>query len=508
MKFMSNQQKAYDQLIERSKEVGLLGSCAGVLSWDKEVNLPKGGANHRAAQMGLLSGLVHEKMTAPEVGRWLQECGEHGPGDDPDSDAAANVRELRRHYKKKTKLPRRLVEELTRTATLAHGAWVEARQESDFSVFQPSLEKILELKREQAECYGYEESIYDALLDDFEPGEKTSRIKEVFAGLRNDLSALVKELQAAPRQPRPEVLEGRYPVERQKMFGEMAASAFGFDFTAGRLDTVVHPFCIGIGPGDTRITTRFNPENFTESFFGILHECGHGLYEQGLAGEHFGVPMGESVSLGIHESQSRMWENFVGRSRAFWKHFFPKAQGIFHESLAGKDFDEFLHAVNRVAPSFIRVEADEATYNLHIILRFEIEQAMLLGDLSPADVPGAWNEKVEDLFGLEVPDDSRGCLQDVHWSHGAIGYFPTYCLGNLYAAQFFAKASQDIPGLMDGFEQGNFQPLLGWLRENIHQHGMKYRPRQLVERVTGRPLGSEALLGHLRDKFKPLYGLV
>lgn len=504
---MTNAQSAYANLIERCKEISILGSCASLLSWDRETYMPAGGNEHRAAQMACLSGLVHEKFTAPEVGQWLVECEAATLGKDPESDAGANLRELRRDYDKKTKIPRRLVEELARVETLAHNAWVDARKKSQFNLFQPWLEKIVALKREQADCYGFERERYDALMDDYEPGETAERIARVFGDLAPRLADLVQRIQNAPRKPDPSILTRAFPVDRQRILGEMAASAFGFDFSKGRLDEVVHPFCTTIGPGDVRLTTRFNRDFFNESFFGILHECGHGLYEQGLPAEHFGTPLGETVSLGIHESQSRMWENFVGRGPAFWRFFFPRARGIFHEALRDVELNAFVHAVNEVRPSWIRVEADEVTYNLHIILRFEIEREMIEGRLEPKDVPPAWNARFAELFGLEVPDDRQGCLQDTHWAIGAIGYFPTYSLGNLYAAQFFEQARNDVPGLEEGFERGEFLPLLDWLRKNIHRHGMRYRAGDLVRKVTGRPLSPEALMTYLEGKFSWIYGI-
>ncbi len=503
---MTQSREAYERLIARSREVCLLGSCASVLGWDRETYMPERGTEHRAAQLALLSGMIHERFTAPEVGEWLQACEASERVQDPLSDEAVNVREIRREYDKQVKLPKRLVEELARTTTLAHSAWVEAREKSDFKTFQPWLEKIVALKQEEADCYGYEAVRYDALLDDYEPGETTANLRPLFEGLKRDLAPLVQEIISAPRQPDASILQRDYPVDRQRLFGEMAAAAFGFDFSAGRLDTVVHPFCTGIGPGDTRITTRFNPRFFNEAFFGILHECGHGLYEQGLEPEHYGTPRGREISLGIHESQSRMWENLVGRSLPFWEHFFPKAKGIFHRALGDVSLEAFVHAVNEVRPSYVRVEADEATYNLHIVLRFELERALIAGDLVVRDVPAAWNEEFQKLFGIALPDDRRGCLQDTHWSSGGVGYFPTYCLGNLYAAQFFEQARRDIPQLESGFARGEFQPLLQWLRENIHRHGMRYRAGELVEKVTGKPLGTQALLHHLRQKYGPMYG--
>jgi carboxypeptidase Taq len=348
---------------------------------------------------------------------------------------------------------------------------------------------------------------YDALLDEYEPGATTPEITQVFTELRKDLVPLVGAILASGRRPRHELLEREYPVERQQAFGQEAAAAIGFDFEAGRLDRTTHPFCSGIGPGDCRITTRYNPRHFNESFFGILHEAGHGIYEQGLDPEQFGTPGGSAASLGIHESQSRLWENQVGRSAAFWVHWFPRARQLFPEALRDVRGEEFVFAVNEVRPSFIRVEADEATYNLHILLRFELEQALVSGDLKPADVPGAWREKFHHSFQLTPPDDAQGCLQDIHWSMGGIGYFPTYTLGNLYAAQFMEQARQDLGDLEDDFGHGRYEPLKAWLNEKIHRRGQRDRANQLCRHVTGRPLTHQPLLRYLRAKYAPHYGI-
>jgi carboxypeptidase Taq len=486
----------YAELIRRSREAALLGSCAAVLGWDERVYMPRGGAGLRGDQMGLLARLTHEMVTDPRVGELLAAA----EAEALSPDEAVNVRELRRARDRAVKLPKSLVEELARTTTRAQGEWQEARAASDFARFRPWLEKVVALKRQEAEAVGFTGHPYDALLDEYEPGATTAEITRVFAGLSAALVPLVGEILA--RQPATDgsVLRRDYDVARQREFGTSAARAIGFDFEAGRLDTTTHPFCSGVGPGDCRITTRYNPRNFAESFFGTLHETGHGLYEQGLPAEHFGTPLGTAASLGVHESQSRLWENQVGRGRPFWEHFFPKARSAF-PALAEVSPDTFLAAVNRVERSYIRVEADEATYNLHIILRFELEQALLTGDLTAADVPAAWDAKFKAMFGLEVPDAARGCLQDIHWSMGGIGYFPTYTLGNLLAAQFMDSARSQLGGLDDDFRRGEFGRLLGWLRENIYRHGQRYRSGELCERVTGRPLSHAAFIDYLRGKF-------
>ncbi len=500
-------ENAYEELIRRTKEVSLLGSCGSVLGWDERTYMPRGGAAHRAEQLALLAGMVHERATAPEIGDLLSQVEGSELAADPRSVAAVNVREVRRSYDRLVKLPRSLVEELARVTTMAQQVWTEARAGSDFGMFRPHLEKVLDLKRQEAAALGTGEAAYDALLEDYEPGETAANLTRVLGALREELVELVGAIADSGRAPDASVLEGDFPVDRQEAFGKGAAAAIGFDFERGRLDVTTHPFCSGIGPGDTRITTRYNPKVFSEAFFGIMHEAGHGLYDQGLDTEHYGTPMGGAVSLGIHESQSRMWENFVGRSRAFWTHFFPKAQDAFPGALDGVAQDEFIFAINRVQPSFIRVEADEATYNLHILLRFEMEQALIEGDLQAGDVPGAWNETFERYFGLTPPDDARGCLQDIHWSGGGIGYFPTYSLGNLYAAQFTEQARVDLGDLDEPFAEGRFGPLKDWLTEKIYRQGMRYRASELVEEVTGKPLSHRPLMDHLRAKYGPLYGI-
>jgi carboxypeptidase Taq len=388
---------------------------------------------------------------------------------------------------------------------LAQHAWVDARKGNDYRAFEPWLAKTLELKRQQADCYGYATVRYDALLEDFEPGETAANLERVFVELRQTLVPLVNRIVDSGRKAPVEILERNYPAGQQQKLARLAAEAVGFDFGGGRLDVSVHPFSTGIAPGDTRITTRYDEGYFGDAFFGTLHEAGHAMYSQGLPAEHFGTPRGEDISLGIHESQSRMWENLVGRSRSFWTYFLPKAKEFFPDVLKDVTAEQWYFAVNDVRPSLIRTESDEATYNLHIMLRFELEQALLSGDLSTKDLPGAWDEKMRQYLTIAPPDDAKGCLQDIHWSSGAIGYFPTYTLGNLYAAQFFEQAGRDIGDLDSQFARGEFGPLLGWLRERIHSQGKKYRATELVQKITGRPLSAGPLLDHLKRKAAELY---
>ena len=504
---MTTPQQAYDELLKISHELALLNSIDAILGWDQEVNMPPKGAPWRAEQASYLSGTVHRKFTDPRVGDLLATAEAGDFGTDSLSDEAVNLREWRHDYDRQTKVPTELVEELTHTAVMAQGHWAEARKKAEFSLFAPDLKKIIGLVRQKAEYIGYEETPYDALLGGFEPGEKTANVQRIFAALRDDLVPLVQAIAESSKQARTEILHREYPADRQRILGEGASAAIGLDFTASRLDVSTHPFSTNFGPGDQRITTRYNTRFFNESFFGTMHETGHALYEQNLPQEAFGTPRGDSVSLGIHESQSRTWENFVGRSRAFWQFYYPRTQQMFPAVLSDVSMEDFYFAVNEVKPSYIRVEADEITYNLHIMLRFEIEQAIISGDLQVDDIPGAWNELFEDYVGIKVPDDGQGCLQDIHWAFGGFGYFSTYALGNLYGAQFFAKAREDMPNLDELIAAGEFKPLLDWLRTNVYSQGMRYRSGDLVQHVTGKPLSHKPLVAYLQTKFGELYDL-
>ncbi len=499
-------QAVYDELTRQLKDMALLGSTNSVLHWDQQTYMPPEGAQLRADQMGVISGLLHRMFTDPKIGDMITklEQSDLAKGDSPE---AANIRELRHDYDKATKLPNDLVEDLTRTTAMAQQVWAQARAKSDFKMFLPWLEKVLALTKRKADAYGWEGEPYNALIDDYEPGANVKQVGEVFESLRKELVVLLEKIRNGKRKPDHTIVEREYDIELQKVFGESVASAMGFPFTAGRLDITTHPFCTGIGYGDTRILTRYNPHRLNDALFGTMHEAGHGLYESGIRKqEYYGTPMAESVSLGIHESQSRMWENQIGRSKAFWKYFFPQAQRLFRKSLGDVTLDQFYGAINYVTPSYIRVEADEATYNLHILLRFEIERALLTGDLKPADVAGEWNNRFEKYFGIKVDTDANGVLQDVHWSAGLIGYFPTYTLGNVYSAMFFAQARKEMPDLYDQFERGEFIPMREWLREKIHIHGKRYRANDLCKRVTGKPLDYRPLVEYMNGKYSEIYG--
>ena len=500
----------YDQLIKISKDVTALGTTMSILGWDREVMMPKKGNEYRAEQFAVSSRILHELSTDTKIGELLDAC--ESDGDlvgDQTSESAANIRELRHGYDRDTKLPSALVEEEAKLASLSQSAWAEARGENDFTAFQPWLEKIVALLQQKAECFGWADGgePWDALAEDYEPGCTAAQVSEVFTPLRKKLQSLLDEIMGSDTKPSNKFNEIALPVEQQKAFVRSIASQIGFDFEAGRLDESTHPFCSGTHCNDVRLTTRFHENNVNDAIGSTMHEAGHGIYEQGLLYDHVGTPMGRAVSLGIHESQSRMWENQVGRSEAFWKWCYPTMKEFFGDATASLSFEDVYGGANIVRPDLIRVEADEATYNMHIMIRFELERLLMNGDLAVADLPEAWNQRYKEYLGIEVPTDANGCMQDIHWSMAAIGYFPTYTLGNLYSAQFFEKAMEEIPDMYEQFGSGEFGALKSWLNENIHSHGKRYRAAELCEVVTGKELSSDPLMRHLEHKLRPLYGL-
>lgn len=495
-------QAAYDELIRRCREEALLASAITLLGWDEETYMPKGGAAYRAEVLAHLSGLQHDQATDPRLGELLAVLADSDLVRDPSSMTAANVRELRRLHERQARLPRTLVEELARTTSMAQQAWQEARQDADFAPLCPWLEKVFALKRQEADCLGYQATPYDALLEEYEPGCRSEDLQPIFTALRTELAPLLSSIVGSRRHDHPAILHREYPIDRQRIFGEEVAAVLGFDFERGRLDPTIHPFFSTVGPGDCRITTSYCPNGFASTFFALLHEVGHALYEQGLDPVHHGTPLGEAVSTAMHESQARLWENLVGRSRAFWVHFFPQARRVFHETLQDVDLDDWYLAINHVAPSTNRVQADEVTYDLHILIRFELERALMSGDLKVADIPTAWNEKYEQYLGVTPKDDAEGCLQDSHWPAGMVGYFPTYTLGNMIAAQLYARADADVGKLAQAFARGEFAGFLGWLRERVHRHGSRYPAGKLVELATGEALSHRALVDYLKAKYQ------
>ena len=499
-------QQSYEQLCERSKQIGYLGSTVAVLHWDQRTQIPPKGHPHRVAQLTFLAGMLHKMKTDPVAGELLGRVEDSDLIADSLSVEAVNVREWRRSYDMATKIPERLAVELAHASAEGHAVWEQTRPGSDWNTFKPYLKRIVSLKREEAEALGYDQEPYDALLDQYERAETTRNLQPIFERLRIALVELMERLRNAQPQSRNSLKGRRFPIVDQEAFAIEVAKRIGYDMEAGRLDVSAHPFTTGIGPGDVRITTRYREDSFDDSFFSVLHEAGHALYHQGLPLEHWGVPFCKPISLGVNESQSRMWENLVGRSKAFWKYWHPEARSRF-AALQEVSLDDFHRAINEVQPGLIRVLADEVTYNIHVLLRFELEVMLTRGELDVEDLPEAWNMKMYKYLGLTPPDYSQGVMQDVHWSSGAIGYFPTYTLGNLYSAQFFVQARRDLGDLDSIMECGEFSILLGWLREKIHSQGSRYLPRALVEKVTGEDLNPNYLVEYLGTKYGLLYGL-
>jgi len=488
--------EAYLRLCERAREIYLLRSIGALLSWDLETYIPAKAVPYRATQLSYLEAKAHLLFTEPSVGDWLKSA--EDSAFEPGSEEAANIREWRRSYDRATKIPVALVEEFEKTRTIARTAWVTARSESNFALFEPHLAKLVELTRQKADLWGFKDSPYDALIDEYEPGITAAEIKPVLEDLRAALVGLLSQIRGDTVGE--SFLDGHYPIEGQKAFCQEVAAAFGYDFEAGRIDVTAHPFSTTLGPFDQRITTRYSEKRFESSLYGVMHETGHALYEQGLRPDRVGLPSGDSVSLGIHESQSRLWENHVGRTAQFWQRWHATACKYLPD-LARYSPADIAKGVQRVAPSFIRVEADEVTYDLHILLRFELELALIERRLLVKDLPAAWNARFKELFDLTVREDRIGVLQDIHWSLGSIGYFPTYTLGNLNAAQLMVAAEKQVPGLVNQLAEGNYALLLRWLRENVHQHGRTYLPVELMRKITGEPTQARHRVEYLRRKY-------
>ncbi|MCL7455084.1 MAG: carboxypeptidase M32 [Anaerolineae bacterium] len=497
----------FEELIARLGEIADFNNAAGVLSWDQQTYMPPGAIRARAQQLTTLRRTAHERFTSDEIGQLLDDLEPQVAELEPGSYEASLIRVTRRDYDRQRKLSADLVARLTRTTALAREAWERARKASDFALFLPHLDEILDLSVEIAEALGYEDRIYDALLDRFEPGLKTARIEALFAEMKAGLVPLGQAIAGQQGRADDTFLHQDFPVDRQWDFGLEVITRLGFDFEHGRQDRSAHPFTTSFTPADVRLTTRLSPGNFKSALFGSIHEAGHGMYNQGIPMDLARTPLARGASLGVHESQSRMWENIVGRSRGFWTFWLPRLREYFPSQLEGVTVDAFYRAVNRVEPSLIRVEADEVTYNLHIFVRFEIENLMLERKVRLSDLPELWKTKMEEYLGVWPADDADGVLQDVHWSSGMLGYFPTYSLGNILSAQFYDQAVSEIPDIPAQIEKGEFGSLLGWMRTNIHARGAKYTPAELVELVTGGPIRTEPFLDYARSKYAEIYGL-
>ena len=493
-------------------EIHHLRDSAAVLSWDQETYMPRGGGQARAEQIATLQTLAHDKFVSAEtedlLTTWIDETTGHirtHIQTELDPPSQALLREIWRDFSRAKKLPSDFVNRLQRESSLAQQIWAEARKNNDFKSFLPNLRILLTLKGKEAEYLGFAESPYDALLDNYEPGATVTQLKPLFGQLRQRLVSLLQQVQDSSHKPNEALLTQAFETEKQLEFGRLVLEKMGYQFERGRLDLSTHPFTTSFHPTDVRVTTRVFEHDLASCLFSCLHEGGHGLYEQGLLPEYYGTPLAEPVSLGIHESQSRLWENCVGRSKPFWQYFYPLLQQTFPNQLKEVPFADFYSAINVVKPSLIRVEADELTYNLHIMVRFEIDLALIEGQLQVEVLPTAWNEKMEHYLGIKPARDAEGVLQDVHWSMGAIGYFPTYALGNLYAAMFYDQALKDMPHFEEGLAEGSLLSLRDWLNKNIHQHARQFTSQQIVQRVTGKDLSSEPFLHYLERKFGELY---
>jgi carboxypeptidase Taq len=488
-------------------EVTDLNRAANVLGWDQETYMPPGGVTARSEQFATLSRLAHVRFTAADVGRLLSELEEETAGLPFDSLEASLVRVTRRDYDQDHKLPPELISEIARAGSAAQPVWQKARREADFKLFAPTLEKNVELNRRIADALGYKDRPYDALIDRYEPGMTTDELETIFADLKKAIVPLVADIARNADAVDDRVLYRGFDPATQVKYALDVVTKLGYDLERGRQDLSTHPFSTTFGPGDARITTRVSRDFFNECLFGSIHEAGHAMYSQGHGDDIDHTPVWGGASPGVHESQSRLWENLVGRSRGFWKHFYPSLRNAFPEPLRDVDDEAFFRAVNKSYPSFIRVEADEVTYNLHVLLRFELENEMLEGKLKVVDLPEAWNTRMKSYLGINVPNDREGVLQDIHWSYVSFGIFPGYTIGNLIGAQLMEKVRAAIQDLDAQIERGEFAPLLGWLRKNVHRHGRKFTPNELLERATGKPLTPAPWIAYIREKYGALYGV-
>jgi carboxypeptidase Taq len=478
-----------------------------LLQWDQQTMMPPRGAELRADELGTVQRILHDRFVSAQTGRLLDDAEDACNGIDPDSDDARLIAVVKRRWEKARRVPGELAADLARAASVGQEAWVGARARSDFAAFLPLLRRELELKRRYIECFDGYDTAYDVLLDDFEPGMRTADVTALFAELKAELVPLIAAVAERADAVDDSCLYGAFPLETQRRLVTDVVSRMGFDPSGWRLDDTVHPFATSLGSGDVRITTRWDEKFLPMGLYSAMHECGHGLYEAGIAPNLRRTPLGSGEALGLHESQSRMWENMVGRGRPFADYLAPRIAELFGASLSGLDPDGFYRAVNRVRPTFIRVEADEATYGLHIILRFELEQELIEGRIAVEDLPEVWNERFRRYFGIEVPDDAHGVLQDVHWAAGLIGYFPTYAIGNLVAGQLWERLRTDLPDLDAQVSAGELTALREWLREHVHRHGSKWGAGELLERVTGAPIAVAPFVSYLKDKVGGVYGL-
>lgn len=498
-----NSDTALELLKERFAAISDVNAAASLLAWDQETHMPPAGVPLRSEQLATLSRVSHEMMTSGEMGELLASL---NGGLATDSENGAMARVAKRNYERATKLPSKLVSDISRATSLAQPAWQKAREEADWSIFAPHLEKIVDLQRETAEYLGYEDHPYDALLDLYETGARKAKLEKMFEELKAGIVPLLQRIASSGHDNRSQPLTGDFDEAKQEEFGKSVLRDVGYDWGRGRQDRVVHAFCTNIGgPEDVRITTNFSPSKIDHALFTSMHEGGHAMYEQGVNPEYSRTPLSGGTSMGIHESQSRLWENLVGRSRGFWSHYYPKLRDTFPEALGDVDPEAFHRAINEVEPGFIRIYADELTYNLHVLLRFELEVALLENKLSVEEIPSAWNAKMAEYLGLTPANDSEGALQDVHWSMGLFGYFPAYSMGNVLSVQFYEAAVRARPEIPGETANGKFDTLRAWLTENIYRHGSRFDPDEIIHRATGRDLDTAPYLAYLKNKFGELY---
>ena len=501
MLLTKSSEELYAQYTDRMQKIADVKYSAAVLQWDQETYLPAKGADFRGRQIATLSEIAHEWFIEGSLGQLLQDLRQRN---DLPADQQRNIALSLEDYEKQKKFTPAFIRRLSEASSRCFHSWLQARAANSFAFFKDDLQQMVQLKKEEADLAGYEKHPYNALLDQYEKGATVALLDRVFSEIRVPLKEIMDRIAARP-QVDDTFLRGDYPRQKQWDFGMELIRMMGFDFEAGRQDISEHPFTTSFNSQDVRITTRIDEHDFSHMTWSCIHETGHALYEQGLPANYYGLPLGEFASLSIHESQSRLWENNVGRSRNWWKTIYPRLQTVFPAQLKTTSLEQFYQGINKVQPSLIRTEADEVSYHFHVMIRYELEKQLIQGSLSVADIPQWWNENYKTWLGVTVPDDKRGCLQDVHWSHGSFGYFPTYSLGSFYAAQFFASAEKQVAGLHESIGQGHTARLLDWLRENIHRHGRHYTSEELCLQATGKPLEIKYFLDYLLDKYGNIY---
>jgi carboxypeptidase Taq len=497
---------SYPEFIEFVREITNVDYAAGILGWDQETYMPPGGVIERSGQMAALAKLTHDLFTSDRMRGYLEELRRTDVYDSLTPEEQTNVRETGWRYDREVAIPSELVKEMAKHTSLSLEAWKEARSKDDFKHFEPYLEKMVDLKIQMAEYIGYDDNIYDALIDEYEPGTCTKDVKAVFADLAEKLVPIVHKIAESNVEPNEALLTQDFDLAEQLEFGVEVVKAIGYNMDHGRVDKAPHPFCSG-AIQDVRITYRSFPNDIRPSLFALAHEAGHAMYQQGMDPAHYATPMGEAIGLGFHESQSRMWENIIGRSMPFWRFWYPKLQAKFPKQFGGVAIEDFYAAANVVKPSLIRVEADEVTYNLHPLIRFEVELKMMNGEVPMSEVPALWNEKYKEYLGIDVPNDADGCMQDIHWSMGIQGYFPTYTLGNLISAQLWNTIERELPDVWTQIEAGQYDSLRGWLNQKVHRPGKMYRSPEMLQHLTGEGLNAEHFIKYLKDKFGPIYGV-